>query len=224
MYMTKAKLFLLEDDPNLSEGVTEYLESQGYTVMCAYDAASAEEILYENTFDLLLLDVNVPAGNGFSLLKNLRVNGNTTPAIFITSRSSMNDLEEGFESGGDDYLRKPYELKELLLRIQTILKRNFFHPSSALLDLGNNILYDIENQCLLSQGIEQSLQPKEHKLLKLFIQRQGELLTHESILEYLWEYDEIANDGSLRTYIKSLRKLLGKDRIVSHKRIGYQFR
>ncbi|MDQ1297756.1 MAG: Two-component system response regulator [Campylobacterota bacterium] len=222
--MTKAKLFLLEDDPNLSESVTEYLEAQGYTVVCAYDAASAEDILYENTFDLLLLDVNVPAGNGFSLLKNSRANGNTTPAIFITSRNAMNDLEEGFASGGDDYLRKPYELKELLLRIQTILKRNFYHHSSDLITLGEAISYDTKNQSLKINGIEQPLQPKEHKLLKLFIQRQGELLTHESIMEYLWEYDETANDGSLRTYIKSLRKLLGKDRIVSHKRIGYQFR
>jgi len=222
--MTKAKLFLLEDDPNLSESVTEYLENQGYSVTCAYDAASAEEILYETKFDLLLLDVNVPGGDGFSLLKSSRDTGNITPAIFITSRNAMNDLEEGFKSGGDDYLRKPYELKELLLRIQTILKRNFFHPQNPLLDLGNNIAYDIENQSLLLGGIEQSLQPKEHKLLKLFIQRKGELLTHETIMEYLWEYDEMSNDGSLRTYIKTLRKLLGKDRIVSHKRIGYQFR
>lgn len=222
--MTKAKLFLLEDDPNLSESVTEYLETQGYSVVCAYDAASAEDILYENKFDLLLLDVNVPAGDGFSLLKDSRANGNTTPAIFITSRNAMNDLEEGFASGGDDYLRKPYELKELLLRIQTILKRNFFHPPADTIDLGNHISYDIENQSLRINGVEQSLQPKEHKLLKLFIQHQGELLTHEGIMEHLWEYDEIANDGSLRTYIKSLRKFLGKDRIVSHKRIGYQFR
>ena len=222
--MTKAKLFLLEDDPNLSESVTEYLEAQGYTVTCAYDAISAEDILYETKFDLLLLDVNVPGGDGFSLLKSSRDAGNITPAIFITSRNAMNDLEEGFKSGGDDYLRKPYELKELLLRIQTILKRNFFHPTSTLLDLSNDISYNIENQSLFLKGIEQSLQPKEHKLLKLFIQRQGELLTHEGIMEYLWGYNETSNDGSLRTYIKTLRKFLGKDRIVSHKRIGYQFR
>lgn len=222
--MTKAKLFLLEDDPNLSESVAEYLENHGYTVTCAYDAASAEEILYEIKFDLLLLDVNVPAGDGFSLLKSSREAGNITPAIFITSRNAMEDLEEGFKSGGDDYLRKPYALKELLLRIQTILKRNFFHPQNTFLDLGNDLSYNIENQSLLLGGVEQSLQPKEHKLLKLFIQHQGELLTHETIMEYLWEYDEISNDGSLRTYIKTLRKLLGKDRIVSHKRIGYQFR
>jgi two-component system, OmpR family, response regulator len=222
--MTKVKLFLLEDDPNLSESVTEFLEDHGYTVTCAYDGHSAEDILYESKFDLLLLDVNVPGGDGFSLLKTVRDNGNSTPAIFITSRNAMNDLEEGFASGGDDYLRKPYELKELLLRIQTILKRNFFHSQTTLLDLGNGISYDIENQSLRSNGIELSLQPKEHKLLKLFIQHQGELLTHETIMEYLWGYDETSNDGSLRTYIKALRKLLGKDRIVSHKRIGYQFR
>lgn len=222
--MTKAKLFLLEDDPNLSESVAEYLEDHGYSVTCAYDAPCAEDLLYENSFDLLLLDVNVPGGDGFSLLKASRENGNHTPAIFITSRNAMNDVEEGFESGGDDYLRKPYELKELLLRIQTILKRNFFHPPSSMLDLGNDVSYDIDNQCLLLRGVEQSLQPKEHKLLKLFIQHTGELLTHEMIMEHLWEYDETSSDGSLRTYIKTLRKLLGKDRIVSHKRLGYQFR
>ncbi|MDP1784269.1 MAG: response regulator, partial [Sulfuricurvum sp.] len=119
--MTKAKLLLLEDDPNLSESVAEYLQSQGYEVACAYDATSAEDFLYEHQFDLLLLDVNVPGGDGFSLLKEARKKGTATPAIFITSRNAMKDVEQGFESGGDDYLRKPYELKELLLRIQTIL-------------------------------------------------------------------------------------------------------
>ncbi|HEX5624314.1 MAG TPA: response regulator transcription factor [Sulfuricurvum sp.] len=222
--MTKAKLLLLEDDPNLSESVAEYLENQGYEVICAYDALSAEEALYEQKFDLLLLDVNVPGGDGFSLLKESRKSGTSTPAIFITSRNAMEDVEEGFESGGDDYLRKPYELKELLLRIQTILKRNFHHPSGDILDLGDGITYDTENLSLKIDGAEQPLQLKEHKLLKLFIQHRGELLTHETILEHLWDYDEIPSDGSLRTYIKTLRKLIGKDRIVSHKRFGYQFR
>jgi DNA-binding response OmpR family regulator len=222
--MSKGKLFLLEDDPNLSESVCEYLEAQGYSVVCAYDATQAEDILYETTFDLLLLDVNVPQGDGFSLLKHSRDGGNTTPAIFITSRNAMDDVEEGFASGGDDYLRKPYELKELLLRIQTILKRNFLHPATTFLDLGNGVSYDMENQTLRLNGVTQSLQPKEHKLLKLFIQHPGQLLTHETIMGYLWGYDETSNDGSLRTYIKTLRRLLGKDRIVSHKRIGYQFR
>jgi DNA-binding response OmpR family regulator len=222
--MTKAKLLLLEDDPNLSESVSEYLEEQGFNVVCVYDAASAEDTLYEQKFDLLLLDVNVPGGDGFSLLKNSRKEGNATPAIFITSRNAMQDVEEGFESGGDDYIRKPFALKELLLRIQTILKRNFYHNPTDALTLGEAITYDIDNQVLTINGQIQNLQLKEHKLLKLFIQHRNELLHHEMIMEHLWDYDETPSDGSLRTYIKTLRKLLGKDSIVSHKRLGYQFR
>ncbi|MDD2368914.1 MAG: response regulator transcription factor [Sulfuricurvum sp.] len=220
----KAKLLLLEDDPNLSESVSEYLEDQGFNVVCVYDAASAEDALYEQKYDLLLLDVNVPGGDGFSLLKNSRKEGNATPAIFITSRNAMSDVEEGFESGGDDYIRKPFALKELLLRIQTILKRNFYHNPTDALTLGEGITYDIDNQVLTIGGQVQNLQLKEHKLLKLFIQHRNELLAHEVIMEHLWDYDETPSDGSLRTYIKTLRKLLGKDSIVSHKRLGYQFR
>ncbi|MFH0710549.1 MAG: response regulator transcription factor [Pseudomonadota bacterium] len=222
--MTKAKLLLLEDDPNLSESVSEYLNEQGYDVVCVYDASCAEDILYEQKFDLLLLDVNVPNGNGFSLLKNSRHEGNHTPAIFLTSRNAMDDVEEGFASGADDYLRKPFALKELLLRIQTILKRSFYHPISESIDLGEGITYDTHNQVLKINGVEQNLQLKEHKLLKLFLQHKGELLIHEVIMEHLWDFDETPSDGSLRTYIKTLRKLLGGERIVSHKRLGYQFR
>jgi len=222
--MKKAKLLFLEDDPNLSESVSEYLEEQGFEVICVYDASSAEDRLYEEKFDLLLLDVNVPGGDGFSVLKESRKEGNVTPAIFITSRNSMDDVEEGFESGGDDYIRKPYALKELLLRIQTILKRNFYHPASQAIDLGGGTTYDTDNQLLRIEGKEVPMQIKEHKLLKLFLQHRGELLTHETIMDYLWDYEETPSDGSLRTYIKTLRKILGKDSIVSHKRLGYQFR
>lgn len=222
--MKKAKLLLLEDDPNLSESMSEYLEESGYDVVCVYDASSAEDALYEQRFDLLLLDVNVPGGDGFSLLKTSRKEGNATPAIFITSRNGMSDLEAGFESGGDDYIRKPFALKELLLRIRTILKRNFYHNPADVLILGEGITYDIDNQVLSVDGKVQNLQLKEHKLLKLFIQHRNELLAHDVIMEHLWDYDETPSDGSLRTYIKTLRKLLGKDSIVSHKRLGYQFR
>jgi DNA-binding response OmpR family regulator len=222
--MIKTKLLLLEDDPNLSESVSEYLEEYGFDVKCVYDASSTEDILYEQKFDLLLLDVNVPGGDGFSLLKNSRSSGNSTPAIFITSRNAMSDVEEGFESGGDDYIRKPFALKELLLRIQTILKRNFYHNPADTLTIADGITYDIDNQILMINSHEQTLQLKEHKLLKLFIQHKNELLSHEMIMEHLWDYDETPSDGSLRTYIKTLRKLLGKDSIVSHKRLGYQFR
>ena len=221
--MKKARILLLEDDINLSETVEEYLSDEGYDIRCAYDGESAEDLLYEDSFDLLLLDVNVPEPNGFTLLKEARKRGMQTPAIYVTSRNSMGDVESGFESGADDYIRKPYELKELLLRIKTILKRNFFHHAAPRTALDEGIEYDVENGQLYIKGERVSLQEKEGRLLKLFVQRKGEVLSHEVITDHLWGYDETPSDTALRTYIKNLRKLLGKDRIVSHKRIGYQF-
>ena len=221
--MKKARLLLLEDDINLSETVEEFLGDEGYDVVCVYDGESAEDALYEESFDLLLLDVNVPEPNGFTLLKEARGRGVQTPAIYVTSRSGMADVEHGFGSGADDYIRKPYELKELLLRIRTILKRNFFHHAAPLMELGGGLSYDVEQGLLYVNGERTGLQEKEARLLKLFIQRKGEVIAHEVIMEHLWNFDETPSDTALRTYIKNLRKILGKDRIVSHKRIGYQF-
>lgn len=221
--MKKAKLLLLEDDINLSETVEEYLSDAGYDVVCAYNGTEAEDRIYEETFDLLLLDVNVPGPNGFTLLKEARKRGVDTPSMFITSRNAIHDVESGFESGADDYIRKPFELKELLLRIQTILRRNFFHHPASRIELDRNIAYDVQNFELYIDDERVALQDKETKLLKLFVQHKGELLSHEVITEHLWDFDETPSDAALRTYIKNLRKLLGKERIVNHKRIGYKF-
>lgn len=221
--MKKARLLLLEDDVNLSETVEEYLSDEGYEVVCVFSGTEAEEKIYESSFDLLLLDVNVPGPNGFTLLKEARDRGVDIPSIFVTSRNAMADVEDGFASGADDYIRKPYALKELLLRIETILRRSFFHHPVSQIELDENISYDVQNSELYVDGEKVALQAQEAKLLKLFIQRKGEVVTHEVIMEHLWDYDEVASDTALRTYIKDLRKVLGKERIVNHKRIGYQF-
>ena len=120
-----SKILLLEDDANLNETVTEFLEEQGYEVVSVYDGHEAQEKLYESKYDLLLLDVNTPGINGFDLLRESREEGIVAPAIFITSMDSVDDLEKGFESGCDDYIRKPFALKELYIRVETLLKRGF---------------------------------------------------------------------------------------------------
>ncbi len=222
--MKKAKILLLEDDSNLSETVCEFLEDAGYDVVTAYDGVSAQEKLYEQRFDLLLLDVNVPSPNGFELLKESRRNGVETPAIFITSLHDIADVESGYESGADDYIRKPFALKELLLRIESMRKRNFFHHAKERIALDEHISYDDTNAELYCGDERIMLHQKEAKLLKLLMQRRGEVVTHEVIQEYLWDFDETPSDTALRTYIKNLRKRIGKDKIVSHKRLGYQLR
>lgn len=219
----KKKLLLLEDDLALNETVVDYFEGLGFSVTPVYDGNSALDAIYENNFDLLLLDVNVPDINGFEILKTLREQGSTTPAIFITSLNSMRDLESGYNSGCDDYIRKPFALKELKLRVETILKRDFFHNKSDKIQVDVNIYYDTKSDMLTIDAEEVQLNNKDAKLLKLFLQNKDTLVTHETINATLWEYDEEVSESALRTYIKNLRKYLGKEKIVSIKKLGYRF-
>ncbi len=218
----KKRVLLLEDDVTLNETIVDYLENLGYDVITFYDGFTAQDAIYEQSFDILLLDVNVPDINGFEILKNTRAEGTTTPAIFITSLNSMDDLENGYESGCDDYIRKPFALKELKLRIETILKREFFHSDREKIEICEDIYYDTHNDLLLTQGSEIKLNNKDAKLLKILLQNRGNLVTHEMIYETLWGYDEQISQSALRTYIKNLRKYLGSEKIVSIKKLGYK--
>ena len=219
----KAKILLLEDDVTLSETVVEFLEEQGYEVVPAYDGEEASEIIYESVFDLFLLDVNVPLLNGFELLKQKRDEGVKTPAIYITSLNSIDSLETGYNSGCDDYIRKTFVLKELLFRIESILKRGFFHETSPRIEIGEDIEYDTDSNLLFVKGEKVQLNSKEASLLKLFLQHQNETVIHEVIYETLWSYEETPSENALRTYIKNIRKIIGKDKIVSIKKLGYRF-
>ncbi|MFT7824838.1 MAG: response regulator transcription factor [Sulfurimonas sp.] len=217
-----SKILLLEDDANLNETITEFLEDDGYEVVSVLGGEEAQEKLYENKYDLLLLDINVPGIDGLELLRESRSQGIATPAIFITSMDSVDDLERGFDSGCDDYIRKPFALKELKIRIDTLLKRSFFHQDKERINIAGNIEYDIDNNELVIEGKSVSLGHKEATLLKLFMKNEGEVISHEDIFDHLWGYDEDPSDSALRTYIKNLRKMIGKERIVSIKKQGYK--
>ena len=218
-----AKILLLEDDANLNETVTEFLSELGHEVVAVYDGYEAQEKLYESKYDLLLFDVNTPGINGFELLKEARDGDVVAPAIFITSLDSVDDLEKGFESGCDDYIRKPFALKELKIRVETLLKRGFYHESKDLIAITATIAYDTKNNELIVDEKVVSLGHKESKLLKLFMKNEGEVIAHERIYKHLWDFDEEPSDTALRTYIKNLRKIVGKDKIVSIKKQGYKF-
>ncbi len=222
-FMEKIKILLLEDDAVLSETLEEYLQDLGYEVDLVEDGQKAIELIYEKSYDILLLDVNVPTISGFDLLKEVRKDGNQTPAIYMTSLNSIDDLSKGYESGCDDYIRKPFELKELQVRIQAILKREFSAKYDSKVQINENSYYDIQNNTLYIDNKEQILNNKESKLLKLFLQNRDQVLSHEKIYNTLWDYDETYSESALRTYIKNLRKLIGKERIVSIKKQGYKF-
>jgi len=215
-------LLLLEDDLQLSDTVKQFLEFKGYEVYCAYDGLEAQTIVYEKHIDLMLLDVKVPHLNGFEFLKKVRSEGRDMPAIFITSLNSVEDVEEGFTMGCDDYIRKPFALKELLVRVESLLKRSFGTHDDKI-DLGEGLLFNTKEMILTQYNNRVPLKTKELKLLALFLQNANELLNYEKINVTLWEYDEEPSSGSLRTYIKTLRSAIGKERIETIKNVGYRF-
>ena len=222
MKETFPSLLLLEDDIQLSDTIKQFLELKGYSVFVAFDGLEAEEIVYEQHIDLMLLDVKVPQLSGFDFLNGIRQKGIETPAIFITSFNSVEDVEKGFSIGCDDYIRKPFTLKELLVRIESLIKRRYgTHDNSV--DLGNGFLFDIKELHLRKAGEKIALKTKELKLLSLLLQHPNEHLAYDKINEALSNYDEEPSAGSLRTYIKRLRATIGKEKIETLKNIGYRF-
>ncbi len=222
MNTIKKRIFLLEDDLQLHATVKQFLEMRGYEVIGAFDAYEAQDRLYEMPVDLMLLDVKVPHQSGFDLLEQLRAGGNDTPAIFVTSLSGVDDVERGFMHGGDDYIRKPFALKELAVRIESLLKRSYGSREAAV-DLGGGLVFDLDQSLLLRDGRAVPLKTKELKLLSLFLRHPNELLEYERIYTALWSYEEEPNPASLRTYVGTLRQELGKERIETIKNTGYRF-
>jgi DNA-binding response OmpR family regulator len=217
------KILLLEDDAALGDIISEYLEDNDFELEHVYDGEEALSCAYETHYDLYIFDVNVPAIKGFDLLKMLRESGDATPTIFVTSLNDIDDVSKGFESGADDYLKKPFELAELLLRIKNIQKRAFTQQRSALIHIDENITFDIDTELLHTTEGSVSLPQKELKLLKYFLQHPNEIVPFEHLHKVLWDYDEIASAESLRAHIKNLRKHLTKDPIQNLRGLGYRF-
>ncbi|PHS39181.1 MAG: two-component system response regulator [Sulfurovum sp.] len=217
------KILLLEDDIALADILLEYLEDNNFELDLVYDGEDALFNAYETKYDLYIFDVNVPAIKGFDLLKILRGNGDSTPTIFVTSLNDIEDVSKGFESGADDYLKKPFELAELLLRVKNIQKRSFTQQRSTLIQIDKNITFDIDTEFLNSNGANISLPQKELKLLKHFLQHPNEVVTFENLYKVMWDYDENVSPESLRAHIKNLRKHLAENMIQNLRGVGYRF-
>ena len=161
------KILLLEDDEILNDIITCNLKEQDNDVYSVFDGIEAQEAIYENSFDLLLLDVNVPNINGFKLLKTLREEGINTPAIFITSLNDTKDLKEGFLSGCDDYIKKPFEFKELELRIKNI-KRLYKIDSTHIVNISKEIAYNFNLSTITTENKTYILSKKNQEFLNIF--------------------------------------------------------
>lgn len=215
------KILLLEDDLILNEIIEEFLQSLEYDVTVAYDGMRASEIIYDEHFDLLILDVNVPNMTGFEFLSSLRENNITTPAIFITSLDSVEDVEEGFRSGADDYLKKPFELRELELRINNI--KRLLHMEDNELIIGNNIKFNPKLNYINNNSIQTKLPLKEAQILKYLLKNSNRCVSQDELSSNIWTYEDSPTSSTIRTYIKNIRKIVGEEYIETIKGVGYRF-
>ncbi|MCG3662885.1 response regulator transcription factor [Aliarcobacter butzleri] len=215
------KILLLEDDLILNEIIEEYLISQEHEVITAFSGNEAQDYLYSQTFDLLILDVNVPFVSGFELLKELRTQNIKTPTIFITSLNMVEDMQKGFDSGCDDYLKKPFELKELDLRINNI-KRLFNITPKELINISKDTFLNIQNLLIIKNNQKIHLAKKECEVLQYLI-NSSKTVSIEELSLNLWAYEDNPNDSTIRTYIKNLRKILGEEKIINIRGVGYRF-
>ncbi len=213
------KILLLEDDVILQEIIEEYLLEKGYGVESYFDGEKALNAIGVNRYDMLLLDVNVPSINGFEILSYLREIGNTTPAIYITSLSNIDNLKKGFDIGADDYLKKPFELEELHARIGRIAK---------LYRLEEEIMFDgikfipKAHQLLIDDKVIEMRQ-KEAQVLEYFIRNTGKIISCNEIIENVWNDENMPAHATIRTYIKNLRKMFTKEYFDNIKGEGYRF-
>ncbi len=211
------KILLLEDDETLGETLKELLERDGFGVTWVKDGESALEESYKNGFDIFLLDVKVPLVDGFELLKGLREAGDKTPAIFITALTDIGSLSEGFESGADDYIKKPFDFDELLVRVHALVKRRYGSMDAKL--TYKDIIYDLESETITKDGEKVHLPPYERRLLKLFLQNIGKVVTKEEIFFLSDDFNE-ASEQAIRVHVNRLRKV-GFD-IANVRGVGYR--
>ena len=215
------KILFLEDDILLNEIIQEHLENEGYSVKSTFTGYETEELIYSEKFDLFLFDVNVPGINGFDLLKNARQNEIKTPAIFLTSLNMVDDIEKGFDSGCDDYVKKPVELKELDIRINNI-KRLFKILPDEIIEISPNIYLDRLNLFIKKDNNEIHLAKKECEIL-LYLIKNEKTVSIEELSTNVWAYEDSPNASTVRTYIKNLRKILGEKFISNTRGVGYRF-
>ncbi|WP_072681822.1 response regulator transcription factor [Arcobacter sp. LA11] len=217
------KILLLEDDPALNDLLDDHLTDKGYKVTLATNGQDALEYLIDEVFDLALLDINTPIMTGIEVLKTIREDyKNQTPAIVLTAYQDTKHLKESFESGVDDYIKKPFDLEELDQRIMKLCK-HFLIEQSDDVEIGENIKFIPESCQLVVDNETKHLAQKERDILKYFCKHKSRVVSSDELLQNIWAYEEMPTDATIRVYIKNLRELLGKDRIQTIRGIGYKF-
>lgn len=214
------RILILEDETILAISMQEFLEDSGYEVIHHTNSEQAFDAIYEKPFDLLLLDVKVTGEqNGFELLASLRQANISTPAIFITSLNDIEHLTQGYASGGCDYIRKPFDLAELKLRVEQVIKLHCFHSLDNIIELAFGYKFNTTTRQLTLDNEPIGLSKTETKILELLIKCRGSVVTYEMFWEEVW--GEWIDPTNIRVQVGSVRKKLKHDFIKNIRATGY---
>ena len=213
------KILFLEDDSVIADIVLEFL-NESYECIHCFNSSDALKEVEQNSFDLYIFDINVPGISGIELLKTLRDFNDTTPAIFITAYQDVSYLKDSFDSGANDFIKKPFELEELEARVENI-KKQFNIDTNISID--KNIQFCPNLHSININNKRVSITSKESEILHYLIKNRTRVISTDEILQNLWSYDEMPSDDTIRTYIKKLRSIIGKEHILNIRGEGYRF-
>ncbi|MFT3750452.1 MAG: response regulator transcription factor [Agriterribacter sp.] len=221
------KVLLIEDDRTLNQNISEALQAESSVVTAIYDGFLAEKLLRKEQFDCIILDISLPGKNGFELCKAFREYNSTTPVIMLTAFSELDDKVQGFSCGADDYLTKPFYMRELLLRIHALTKRTGTNEEHKALINADDITITPHNKKVTRQGQEIQLTPREFQILMKLVSKKGELVSKKELIKEIWGTHLDVNTNTVEVYINFLRnkvdKPFGKQNIKTKTGYGYYF-
>ncbi|MBN3961102.1 two-component system response regulator RppA [Nostoc sp. NMS8] len=220
-------ILLVDDEIELTQPLSRLLTREGYAVDAAYDGTSGSELAQAGSYDLLILDWMLPGKTGLEICQELRRQSKTTPVLFLTAKDTLDDRVEGLDAGADDYLVKPFELRELLARVRALLRRSgsqIYETTTGRLTVADLEL-DCDNQVAYRQGRIIELSQKESQLLQYFMEHTGQLLTHAQIMQNLWQEEE-PSSNVIAALIRLLRRKIevGKETTLIHTVYGKGYR
>jgi len=212
------KILLLEDEIMLNESIQEFLEAQGHVVDTFFNGLKAYEAIKENSYDLLILDINVPGMDGLSFLEKIHELKIHVPTIYISALVDIEDISRAYTLGCYDYLKKPFHLKELALRLDRIVLSN--ETPRVHLRLSKNYSYDQEHSTLLFNGVPQTLTKRQSQIIDLLARNRGHVVDFEQFCIYVWD-DQVVDNATIRAEINRLKKFLQEDIISNIRGMGY---
>ncbi|GGF08724.1 response regulator [Hymenobacter cavernae] len=204
------KLLLVEDEPKLASFIKKGFENEGYEIEVAYDGRMGQSLLRQHKYELIILDVNLPYVNGFELCRQVRADDPLVPVLLLTALDSLDDKVTGFEAGTDDYLVKPFEFKELLLRVRVLLKRSTEAAGVKRILRIADLELNLESKVVTRGGHRIDLTTKEYALLEYLLLNRGKVISRVDIAEKVWELNFDTNTNIIDVYVSYLRKKLDK--------------